>query len=189
MTFLIGLLIILMMARETRAQETWHIGIMMGPTLAHVSDPDGSTDTQLHFFYLNFISTIPFGRDQRIFSQLFYDQCELDASTSNIGQKVSTSGGNVSWQYLWRLSRYWKPWIGGGVGFANSKFKSRHLLDADGFLIRQFPGRSENILNLIVNASIPLTQWGRFQLGTHMQYEFPTGDGIHQFLFGLTLLY
>lgn len=181
------MLIILLMASSARA-ESWQIGTMVGGAVSDIDDPKGDTASDPYFSFLNVIATFPYGRDQQVLFHFFHDRFKLDASTSEIGQKVSTLGTNASWQYRWRLARYFKPWIGGGIGFSNNRFKDRFLIDGDSFVVKEFSNRDERAISLILNAHSPIAEIGKVSLGALLQYEFPLRGTVSRLFFGLTLM-
>ncbi len=169
--------------------RSWKAGLMIGGGVVSVDDPAGSTEVKTHLTFLNGIATIPYRRDRRFFVHLFHNRFDLDTSNNKVSGEVKSLGLNTSYQTKLRLSRHWKPWVGGGLGFSNDTFKNRILLDNEGFIIREFPNREKEAINLLLNASMILKQMRPFDLGVHFQYEFPISGDIQRFTVAATILY
>jgi len=162
---------------------------MIAGELVSLDDPAGGTEVQTHLTFLNGIATIPYKRDHRIFVHLFYKQFDLDHSNNKVSGTAKSTGLNTSYQTKLRLSRNWKPWVGGGIEFSNDTFQNRILLDGDGFIIKDFPDREIKAVTLLINASMILKQMRPFDLGIHFQYEFPISGDIQRFTVAATILY
>ena len=186
-SYLFVLFVVLMMPATSFARD-WKAGLMVGIGLTSVDDPAGSTEIKADINYLNGIATIPFKRDRRIFTHIFYQDFDLNNSNNKISSSVKSLGINASYQWLLRFSRDWKPWIGAGLGFSQDDFTSRKKLDGDGFVIQRFADREDNAVNLIINASTKLTTWKMFDLGAHVQIDIPISGDITRFnIFGTVL--
>lgn len=178
-----------MFAVPAHAEERWHIGALLGASAAWVDDPDGNTQTGVAVDVLNAITTVPAGRDQRWLGQVFHHTTQLDAGVDAIGQDITTSGATMAWQYRWRLSRAWKPWIGGGLGLAHDRFRARHLVDRDGFLVRRYPDRTEDTVSAVVNTSTELAHVGAWEVEVHVQYSVPVSGSLSRLSIGVMVLY
>lgn len=173
----------------TSFARDWKAGLMIGGAVSAVDDPAGSTELKVHPSYLNGIATIPYGRDRRIFTQIFYNEFDLDQSRNKVGAKTKSLGLNTSYQWKLRLSRQWKPWIGAGLGFSSDSFENRFLLDQDGFVMQRFLDREDEAINLILNASMTLKRMNFFDLGGHVQVDVPISGDITRFTIAGTILF
>jgi hypothetical protein len=182
-------ILFLMFAAPATAEERWHIGALLGASAASVDDPDGHTQTGAAVDVLNAMTTVAAGRDQRWVGQLFHQTVRLDAGVDAIGQDITTSGATMAWQYRWRISRAWKPWIGGGLGLAHDRFRARHLVDQDGFLVRRYPDRTEETVSVVVNTSTELARVGAWEVGLHVQYGVPVTGSLSRLSVGVMVLY
>jgi hypothetical protein len=186
---LVCLIVLLVFAVPAEAEERWHVGMLLGASAASVDDPDGHTQTGAAVDVLNVMTTVAAGRDQRWMGQLFHQTVRLDADVNAIGQDITTSGATMAWQYRWRISRAWKPWIGGGLGLAHDSFRARHLVDQDGFLVRRYPDRTEETVSVVVNTSTELARVGAWEVGLHVQYGVPVTGSLSRLSVGVMVLY
>ena len=186
---LVCVMVLLVVAVPADAEERWHIGALLGASAAAVDDPDGHTQTGGAVDVLNAMTTVDAGRDQRWVGQLFRHTARLDAGVDAIGQDITTSGATMAWQYRWRITRAWKPWLGGGLGLAHDRFRARHLVDRDGFLVRRFPDRTEDTVSVVVNTSTELARVGAWEIELHVQYGVPVTGSLSRLSVGIMVLY
>lgn len=130
------------------------------------------------------------GRDSRLFADVSYDKYSLTATQSDIGQDVSRTGGSVSYQTLLRVSRDWKPWAGIGLGAASESYKNRYTLSPGGFSIAANPSeRSLNALYLALSLSSEWQLNKSWNMGVHLKYEQPAGDGTKALRLGMYFVF
>ncbi|MFQ5589460.1 MAG: hypothetical protein ACE5F7_11555, partial [Nitrospiria bacterium] len=154
-----------------------------------VDDSAGDTEIKTHFSFFNVIATIPFGRDRRIFTQIFYEDIDLENKSNKVSGSVKSLGLNTSYQWRFRFSRKWKPWFGAGLGLSEDKFTNRILLDSDGFIVQRFADRDEQAVNFLLNASTVLKRTHFFDVGAHAQVEVPVSGEMTRFLIAGTILF
>ncbi|MFZ5863171.1 MAG: hypothetical protein ACOYXR_10075 [Nitrospirota bacterium] len=186
---LVCVMVFSVVAVPADAEERWHIGALLGASAAFVDDPDGETQTGVAVDVLNVMTTVDAGRDQRWVGHLFSHTAQLDAGVDAIGQDITTSGATMAWQYRWRISRAWKPWIGGGLGLSHDRFRARHLVDRDGFLVRRYPDRTEETVSVVLNTSTELARVGAWEVGIHLQYGVPVTGSLSRLSIGVMVLY
>jgi hypothetical protein len=188
MTVLIALLV---WSSFAHAFEGWKLGWYGALSSYEIDDANGPTDSPRDTSLLNFLVVSPAERDQRLFIQAFRTEAHADASAGSalIGQDIERSGASISRQWLFRLSRAWKPWIGLGIGYVNESRTSRHTVAADGFLGQRFDDVKESGFQVLLNAS---TEWevaDRLEAGFHLQLEQPISDSSRVLSGGITILY
>ncbi len=166
----------------------WKAGLMIGPGITSVDDSAGETEIKTSLSLFNGISTMPFGRDRRIFTHIFYQKMDLPIDNNKVSSTVKSLGVNVSHQWQFRFSWTWKPWIGAGIGFSQDQFTNRVLLDQDGFILRSFSNKEDDAINLLINGSTKITRWNMLDFGIHGQIEIPISGDITRFnIFGTVL--
>lgn len=172
------------------AEGTFRFGLMPTISAFNVVDPNGPTETANAFGYTNAVMLVDMGRDDRLFSDLFYDRFSLSATTTNIGQDVTRTGGGVSYQTMFRFARSFKPWMGLGLGASSEGYKNRYTLSPGGFSIPASPVESSlNNVFVMLNASAEWQLNKSLDMGLHLQLEQPTGDGTRILRFGLYIVY
>lgn len=137
-----------------------------------VSDPDGTTPSHTDVTYLNLIGVYDAQPDTRYFLQLFKDQYSLDATVTEIGQSVDRKGLNISYQWNTRLTRKWKPWVGIGVGVSKDEYSGRHLIDQDGFRVRNYPDYEDTSINVLLNTATEWNLSSSLNLGLLLQTSY-----------------
>ncbi len=185
--WILFLLIFLVIPSPAMARK-WKVGMMLGTGITSVDDPAGSTELKLDISYLNGIATIPFKRDRRVLTHLFYQNFNLNNSNNKVSGSVKSLGLNTSYQWRFRFSRKWKPWFGAGLGFSQDKISNRKKLDGDGFIIQTFSDREDDAINLLLNASTKIKTWEKADFGVHAQIDIPISGDITRFnIFGTVL--
>ena len=137
-------------AGKRGSESQFGLGASVGSV--SIDDPDGSTGSSF-VIYPTFLYLLNVSRDTRFVSDLLYLSYSLDASQSEIGQKVASL--SISGVYEWkkRVSRDFKPWIGVGLGYGSNSSKNRHTVDADGFLDDSFADRNSSGVSVILDVS------------------------------------
>jgi hypothetical protein len=157
------------------ADNDWHIGWVGGISEPRIKDPDGPIQSRSEPLVEDLLVMYDLSRDTRILVQGTAQNYTLDASTTDIGQKVSRLGLIASYQLRLRLSDVFKPYFGAGLGYESESYKNRYTVTDTGFLQQQYSGRKENSASIAVNAT---TQWNFLfgtQAGFHLQYEYGLG--------------
>jgi hypothetical protein len=187
----IGIVLLLGLASlPTAASDTFRFGVLPSLSAYNVTDPDGPTATNSAASLLSAVMFVEHGRDGRIMFQVVQDKFSLNASTTDIGQDVTSLEFLAAYQWQFRVTRGWKPWIGIGAGYANESFENRYTMTAGGFLGNTYPNRNLNDYKLILNTS---TEWpvGKdWDMGIHLQFEEPiSSDGIRTIRLGFYVVY
>ena len=128
-------------------------GVQTSLNSYRIDDPVGPTagGTGLS---LSGIALYEFGRDSRMMINVNKDAYSVAASTSNIGQDVSSMGGGVSYQSKWRVSRTWKPWLGAGLGYTSTTYKNRYTFTSPSQQFKYlYAERSATNVALLLNAN------------------------------------
>ena len=154
-----------------------------------VSDPAGDTASEGVSLPLSAMFVIPGKRDRRwVFTGFGYD-FRLPASTTNIGQSVKGFSLAGWYQFRFRLSRSFKPWLGIGLQADMLDINARHKVDSDGFLAVTYPDRKETNYALVLNLSQEWNISHDFNLGVNAQYLASISDSLSGPLVGVSLLY
>ncbi len=180
--------ILLLMSSIVSARD-WKAGAGFGLSVNSVDDPEGSTALNFQPSYFNAIGTLKINRDRRLFLHLFYSDFDLENKRNKVSAQIKNLGLNASYQWRIRYSRQWKPWFGVGLGFSQDEFRSRFLLDQDGFIGQDLPDRQEDAVNLLINASTILKRWLMLDFGVHAQIDIPISGDITRFMILGTILY
>jgi len=154
-----------------------------------VDDPDGSADSSQEFVALSAVAMFPFGRDNRWVTNVTKYDFTLDASTSDVGQDVKSITVAGFYQWRFRLSRYFKPWVGLGPQIEFSDKTARHTLDSDGFLAQTFSDQDSVAYAAGFNASHEWQLSDHIDVGVNAEYMFSIVDAIEGGSFGALLLY
>jgi len=178
-------------ASTSHAEEkVFRVGLMPAISTFNIIDPFGPTATGNGFSLLNAVGILDVGRDSRLIGSVGYDKFTLGASASNIGQDVARTGGSVSYQSMFRFTREFKPWVGVGLGVASESYKTRYTLSSGGNSVPASPPeRSVNNIFAVLNIS---TEWQvnkTFDMGVHLQYEHPSGDGTKTLRIGIYIVH
>lgn len=185
--FILSLLLVSAAHAEDR---TFQFGIMPVISIFNVTDPYGATESANSFNYISGVMIVSTGRDSRIFADVIYDKFSLGATQSKTGQDVTRTEGSISYQSLLRIARDWKPWAGIGLGAGSEGYKSRYILSPGGFSIFVNPAeRSVNALYLIFNLSSEWQLNKSWNMGVHLKYEQPTGDGTKALRLGMYFVF
>lgn len=167
--------------------DAFRFGLM--PTISNytVVDPSGPTAQGSGFSFLSGIVIADAGRDGRFLGHIISDKFSISPSVTNIGQDVTRVGGSVSYQSMLRVTRGWKPWVGIGLGQSSETYKNRFKLSTQGGFSQPLtPSQlSVNNTSILVNTS---TEWQfnkQWDMGMHLQYEQPIGDGSKVFRVGI----
>jgi len=156
-----------------------------------INDPEGPTNDNVHFMPL--CAVIIYNnilRDARLFGNIYYDSYSVSAESQHIAQSVTEFGVNVSYQWMFRVSRVFKPYLGIGLGYAAESFKNRYNTTPDGlFLNTTYPNRSVQAFNAVVNASSEWQLSPNWNVGVHLQFEQPIGGGLTAIRAGMYITY
>ena len=166
--FLIALFLI---GTTAHAERDWHIGWLGGVTNYSIDDPFGPTQSKSKFLWKDVVGLYDLSRDRRVFGMLSDNSYTVDASPTEIGQDAARKAGLLAYQFNFRLSREFKPWVGLGVGYASESYKPRYTVTSTGFLKAHFPDRDVDGAFVLANASAQWPFAGGTAAGIHLQYE------------------
>lgn len=146
-----------------------------------VEDSRGSTDHTLTWVpTLKVAYALPH-RGRKVVAGLEYYDFELDASTSNIGQKVRGVGLLGAYEHRFNIARGFRPWVGIGMTAVTARYTNRHTINADGFLNKTFSNRDAVTINGTLYAQTffdlggPDSSW---QWGAGVFLDYPFGNSL-----------
>ena len=135
-----------------QASEDFSITYLPYYSTIQVDDPDGSTGTSSSFQPFNLVATFGAQRDTRYWFELGVAKYAFNASDIDIGQDVKQTYLNSSYQWRFRLSPNFKPWLGAGLTVSQLEQSQRHLLDEGGYLRVRLEDRSATGTSLSMHA-------------------------------------
>jgi len=147
-------LVLCSVAAPALADETkpFQFGVQTSLNSYKIDDPAGQTAPGSGLS-LSGIALVGYGRDSRLMINVNKEAYSLAGSTSNVGQDVSSFGGGVSYQSLWRATRTWKPWIGAGLGYTSTTYKNRYTFTSPSMQFKYlYADRSATDVSLLLNA-------------------------------------
>ena len=133
------------------AEDEFRFGAQTSLNSYRVDDPVGTTAVG-NGLSISGIALVDVGRDSRVMLNINKDAYTLAASTTNVGQDVSSAGGGLSYQSMLRVSRTWKPWVGAGLGYTSTTYKNRYKLTPGGFSV-PMANRDATDISLLLNAN------------------------------------
>jgi hypothetical protein len=170
-------------------ENTARFGYALGMARLSIDDPDGATDTVTEVQPITFTYTNWLNGGYRYWSELYYQQTSLDASTTAIGQDIAQYGLRFSVQRNLPMGDNWTPWLGLGLDLSRSDYSKRHTVDSDGFLLERFSDRDETGLGLVINL---VTEWGLrddWYLSAKLEQIIPLGNGLKATSLSIGVLY
>ena len=170
-------------------QNTAKIGYAVGAIHLSVDDPEGDTQDDWAFLPFTLIYTDWLIRDIRFWTELYYFETDIDASTRDIGQNIERYGLRFSLQKSLRISSLWAPWFGIGVDLSHTQYDDRHTIDNEGFLLERFADRDETEFALLVNL---LSEWSltkKWSAGVKFEQAIPVYADITDFRASAVVLY
>ncbi len=163
------------------------MGLGLGLVNASIEDPDSSVSSVFaispSFTYFSDVA-----RDQRVTGKFSYYDFTLKASSTEIGQSVTTISFAAIYEWRQRLQRNFKPWLGVGVAFNSDKASSRHTVDSDGFLAQRYQDLDNTGFALLLDASLDIELF-ETDLLLRGVYTTPLYDGFNGLEFTLAYLF
>jgi hypothetical protein len=159
-------------------QSTAKIGYAAGAVHLSVDDSKGDTSDDWAILPITLIYTDWLMRDIRFWTDFYYYETDLDASTRNVGQNVERYGLRLSLQKSLRVSPLWAPWFGIGLDVSQTQYSDRHTVDEEGFLLERYADRDETAVSLIVNV---LSEWSltkKWSAGVKLEQAIPINADI-----------
>ena len=162
------------------AKTTVNIGYGMGFSRLQVDDPDGDTETAVAFQPIRLIFSDWTESGNRIWLETYFQNTELRASETLIGQYVEHAGMRFQVQRNFALHRHFKPWFGVGLDISVSRYIRRHTMDDEGFLLQDFGSRSNNASGVVLSA---MNQWrvnSEWDVGARIEQLIATQNAIDE---------
>lgn len=157
-----------------------------------VEDPEGTTDSDSTTALFGVI-TLPVDRNYplwRYWFELNHRSFELEASQTNIAQKVTSTNFNAIVQRGFNISPQIRPWIGVGLGAGLNDYEDRYTIDQDGYLKDLYDNRSETDITGLLNIGIATRKLDAgISLGAAFTYEIPLTDGIEGTTFNVFIMF
>lgn len=171
------------------AENTARIGYGVGAGIVNVNEPQGNveTDTSVQLFQLAYSDQWLQG--YRYWGDVFFDTSEHKATESQIGQEMRRFGVRAVVHRPLHISDKYTLWAGGGLQLAQEKYKLRHQIDSDGFLVQRFGDRTKTSLALVLDM---VNEWqinARWDIGGRLRYSFALGDGVDDLAASVVFLY
>ncbi len=154
-----------------------------------VDDPNGSTESAGELQLLGASYIYPFSRTSRVLGAINIYDFDLKSSVTDVGQKVETISFSGYYQYRFRWSRTFKPWLGAGLVTNMDKFSKRHRVDSDGYLVESFPDREDTNLNLGLLASYEWDVNSSISMDFNIEYIMPLSNSLEGLKFGVSVYY
>ena len=169
------------------AKPTYHFGVLAGMARSDVDEPAGGANSETYPL-LTLLGTVQFGATRRVFGQLSFNSFTLDPGVDTVGQDVKQTGAAVSYQARFDAGG-WRPWLGAGVGYARERFQNRLTVAPDGFIAQRFPDREENAFLLALSGTMQWRVADAWDVGVHLQYDYPMQGEVKTLSLSLSLLY
>ena len=157
-----------------------------------VEDPEGPTDEDSTTAIFG-VLTMEVDRNYplwRYWFELNHRSFELEASQTNVAQKVSSTNFNAIVQRGFNVSSQVRPWIGAGLGVGLNDYEDRYIIDQDGYLKDLYDNRSETDMTGLLNVGIATRKLDAgISLGAALTYEIPLTDGIEGTTFSVFIMF
>jgi hypothetical protein len=154
-----------------------------------VADPDGPTESLSDFVPISGAVVWDMTKYTRLWTEYHFVDLEINATTENIGQTITSHGALVSYQRKFAWSRSFKPWVGVGLGYDVAEFKGRHTIDVDGYLDQRFDDREVSFMSLHVNVAHEWKVSSDLYWGLYGDLNFANDDAFDGMKFGVSLFY
>jgi len=154
-----------------------------------IDDPDGPTKKTTYFSLTSLSMLLRVSRTERLLTQLVYYDFKLDASSTDIGQRIDGYSFTGIYQKKFRLTRRFKPWFGIGMSANYYEITSRHTVDADGYLLTSHPNRKTDSLSYIINAGYTHEMSDAWDIDFNVNYVSPFDKGLEYISATGTLIY
>lgn len=175
------ILFVALASASVQVHSEVHFGIGASTGTYSVEDPKGSTDSDSTSSIFG-VLTMPVDRNYplwRYWFELNHRSFELEASQTDIGQKVSSTNINAIVQRGFDVSTQLRPWIGFGLGAGLNDYEDRYTIDQDGYLKDLYDNRSETDFTGLLNVGLATRKLDAgMALGASLTYEVPLTDGI-----------
>ncbi len=161
-------LVFLFFSTYTFAESDRDYKFIYSPSISIGSfdDPNGETDVGNSVSLISIGASLEVGRNKRLIGFISRNEFDIDATETNVGQKID--GYDVEGGYQWQfpIARNLKPWLGLGMYAGNYSSTGRHLVDSNGFLTQTFEDRELSDYGITLNAATEIeTDLFNFYLG------------------------
>ena len=172
------------------ANVDMQIGYRANFSLFHVDDEVIGMNRTFLVQPFNVFSTGEIRRDLFWTSDLSWKPIKTSTASGGIAQKIAVAEIDFGLDYQWRLSRQFKPRLGVGVGYTNSRYSNRYTTDPDGFLLDRYDDDNKNNFLVYLNASHYWTISREWALGANLRGTLPFNfTAINDTSIGLSGLY
>lgn len=185
--FLCFLVLCSMASPALSAEDEFRFGAQTSLNSYRVDDPAGTTAGG-NGLSLSGIALVDIGRNDRLMLNINKDAYKLAASTTDIGQDVSSFGGGLSYQSMLRVTRTFKPWLGAGVGYSSITYKNRYKLTPGGFSV-PMANRDATDIALLLNANSEWQFNNNWDIGLQAQLAKSISDKSSTFRVGVYVVY
>ena len=169
--------------------DSLRYGVQTSLNSYRIDDPAGPTAAGSGLS-LSGIALVEFGRDSRVMINIDKASYSLAGSTTNVGQDVSSIGGGVSYQSLWRATRTWKPWIGAGLGYTSTTYKNRYIFTSPSMQFKYlYADRSATDIALLLNADSEWHYSRDWDIGLQAQLAKSISDKSSTLRVGIYVVY
>ena len=169
------------------AEDEFRFGAQTSLNSYRVDDPAGTT-ARGNGLSFSGIALVDVGRDSRVMLNINKDVYTLDASTTNVGQDVSSAGGGLSYQSMLRVSRTWKPWVGAGLGYTSTTYKNRFKFTPGQNKIL-YADRKATDIAVLLNANSEWQFNRDWDIGLQAQFAKSISDKLSTFRVGIYVVY
>lgn len=112
-----------------------------------------------------------------------------DAEPNTNGLTVEGDQIVIDWQHNFRLSRYFKPWIGAGIVFNQYRSFDKFSTDSEGYAIAFYEDRDEQSFSVALSAALEYELFTGFSISPQIGYDLALGDGPSGLNAGVFLSY
>jgi len=120
------------------SSDEFNYGFYPSIGLYSVNDPEGKTEQKAVFQLIDVFAAYELYRDSRLYLEVALMDEKFEPSISEVGTKIKSTDFTVQYQWRYRVSKSFKPWLGIGGMFSNVKYTNRHLVDRNGYLAKEF---------------------------------------------------
>ena len=162
--------------------DIWDVDTTAGvmPALMNYrsQEPEGDTSRETVFYPITFSATFEINRINRIVTDLRYVDFDVAAGDGGIGVTVEGYQLTTALQHQFRLSRHFKPWVGGGIVSSMIETSDRFRTDSEGFLVERFDDREETTMSAVAMLGLDWDLTRDWVLAAEARYERPFSDGL-----------
>lgn len=188
----LGITVVSLALLSASAYAETHFGLGAATGTYSVEDPEGPTDEDSTTSVFG-VLTMEVDRNYplwRYWFELNHRSFELEASQTNVAQKVSSTNFNTILQRGFNVSSQVRPWIGAGLGVGLNDYEDRYTIDQDGYLKELYDNRSETDATGLLNVGIATRKLDAgISLGASFTYEIPLTDGIEGTTFNVFIMF